>query len=706
MKKLLLLICFICFLNYVNSQSVSKFFDDFDDNSNLWKEIDETDASSKIQNGFFVLHNKKTSTIYRFWRTVYLEETKDFTISTRIKQIAGPENYSYGLIWNSYGWKNSYNFEISSNGYYRIYYLLNEIKYDIKNWTTSSAINGLGTYNILSVEKESQKLNFYINDTLVFNSDYYVSMGSNVGFVMGQNIVAMVDYIDIIQETPNIEIAAEAITGTTKENMGTTINSVYSEIAPIISADGKTLFVARAKDPNNFGTDKAKYDIWYSELADDGTWSALKNIGIPLNNTGDNLVISVTADNNTLLLEGLYNAAGGYISDKGISISTKKDDGSWSIPKEVVIKNYYNRDIYESFCPTSDRKVLVMSVQRDDALGSKDLYVSFLNDDGTYTEPLNMGKTINTTGNDGTPFIASDGKTLYFYSYLHAGYGSADIFVTKRLDDTWTNWSKPLNLGTLVNSSEWDTYFSISAKADYAFLVSSKNALGNEDVFKLKLKEEEIQEILPEAVVLVHGIVYDKETNKPMKASIIYKNTETEEEVATATSDPVTGEYTIILPLGEKFEFMAEKTKYFPTSENIDLTAYTEYTEVEQDLFLSPLKVGENIVLKNIIFKAGTDEFQENAYADLDRLVEFMKNNATVTIELYGHTENRGDKTLLLELSKKRAQAVKDYLIEQEIEDSRITDVVGFGATVPLGNNETEAGRKMNRRVEFKIKTL
>jgi len=703
MKKLSLIFILTVLITVSYSQTESKFYDNFDNNTNAWKEIDDDEAGAKIQSGFFIIHNKLTNSIYRFWRTFYFDDKQDFTVKARLKQIAGPENYGYGIMWCSGGWENSYNYEISSSGYYRIYYYVDKVKYDIKTWTASSNINVLGTYNILSVEKKDTKLNFYINDSLVYNCSYLNKLGNNVGFVLGQNIVSMVDYIDVSQKTQEIKVADKAIGGTTKENMGSSVNSTYSEIAPIISPDGKTLYVARARDPNNFGTDKTKYDIWYTELGEDGkTWSALKNIGIPLNNTGDNLVISVSADNNTLLLEGLYNAAGGYISDKGISRTTKKDDGTWAIPTEVVIKNYYNYNEYESFCPTSDMQTLVMSVQRADTYGDKDLYVSFLNEDKTYTEPLNMGKTLNTYASEGTPFIASDSKTLYFYSYGHAGYGSADIFVTKRLDDTWTNWSEPLNLGTLVNSSDWDTYFSISAKADFAYLVSTKGALGNEDVFKIKLKEDEV---LPEAVVLIHGVVYDTETNKPLKANIIYKNTETEKELS-ATSDPVTGEYTIILPCGEKFEYMAEKAKYFPTSESIDLTTYTKYTEVEQDLFLAPLKVGENVVLKNILFKAGTDEFIEDSYSELTRLVQFMKDNATVTIEIQGHTENRGDKTLLLELSQKRAQAVKDYLVENGIDATRITNVVGFGSSVPIGDNETEAGRKKNRRVEFKIKTL
>ena len=700
MNKLISLLVLLMIATSLIAQDDTYYFDDFDDNTNLWKEFSDDDASAKIQNGFFVIHNKKLNSIYRFWRDVYIQETSDFSIKVRMKQISGPENYGYGIIWNSYGWKNSYNFEISSNGYFRIYYYNEGTKTDIQAWTKTEHINALGVYNILKIDKTEDSLKFYINENEVYTCAYYEAFGSNLGFVLGQNIMSMVDYMEIKEEAQEIKLVENAISDNEKENMGLSINSIYSEIAPIISPDGKTLYVARASHYSNYGTDKSKYDIWYSELGDDGNWSTLKNIGTPLNNAGDNLVIAVTADNNTIMVEGLYTSTGTYISDKGISISTKLENGKWSIPQEVIIDNYYNYNEYESFCPTTDRTVLVMSVERDDSKGIKDLYVSFLQDDGTYSEPKNMGSVINTYANDGTPFIASDGKTLYYYTYGKAGYGSADIFVTKRLDDTWTNWSEPLNLGTMVNSSAWDTYFSISASSDYAYLVSTKDTYGDGDIYKIKLDNEEL---LPEAVVLVKGIVYDKSTNKPLKATITYKNIDTDEITATATSNPTTGAYTIILEIGKKFEYYAEKTGYFPATETIDLSAYTEYAEIEKDLYLSPLEIGETVVLNNILFKAGSDDFLEESYSELKKLLLMMKTNTNIKIEIYGHTENRGDKTQLLELSKTRAEAVKQYLVDNGISEERITDVIGYGDSKPLESNDTEAGRKKNRRVEFKI---
>ena len=399
-----------------------------------------------------------------------------------------------------------------------------------------------------------------------------------------------------------------------------------------------------------------------------------------------------------MLVEGLYNYTGDYISDAGISISYRQQDRTWSIPQKVTIEDYYNLDEYESFCPSADRKVMLMSVKRDDSYGSKDLYVSFLENDGSYSKPKNMGNTINTYANEGTPFLATDGKTLYFYSYGHGGYGSADIFVTKRQDETWTNWSKPKNLGPLVNSFAWDTYFSISAEGDYAYLVSTKNSYGNEDIYRIKLDEED----KPEAVVLIYGKVYNKKTNKILGADISYEDLKLDKELGIARSNAGTGEYKIVLPYGKKYGIIAKKKGYMPVSENIDLTKISTYTELEMNLYLAPIEVGETIKMNNLFFDAGKAVLTNESLPELERLLDLMKDNPTMLIELQGHTNNLGSHNALVSLSEQRVNAVKKYLTDKGIKASRITGK-GFGPDKPIASNNTQEGRQQNQRVEFKI---
>ncbi len=699
MKKIFItLIGFILFFLTANSQTDNDAYtENFDNNKKNWSIFDNDNASAKIENGFYVIRNKKSDFTYRFWRSVPLDDEEDFIYEAKLKQISGKESYGYGLVWNSKGWEDSYNFNISSNGYYKIYQTKGGERTDWKPWTKSEHILPLGSYNMLKIEKKAKKLNFYINNNLVYTHDYEYALGAYNGFFLGTSMIVMVDYMKITENDKTISVE-NTIGGSEKENMGLKINSPYCEIAPIISADGKTLYVARAKDPNNYGVDKSKYDIWSSELKADGTWSKLKNIGKPLNNKGDNLVIAITPDNNAMLVEGIYTSTGGYLSDQGISISYRQQDGNWCVPQKVIIDDFYNLDQYESFCPSPNRKVLVMSIKRKDSRGSKDLYVSFRKNDGTYTAPKNMGNTINTYANDGTPFIAPDGKTLYFYSYGHAGYGSADIFVTRRLDDSWTNWSKPKNLGSLVNSFAWDTYFSISAKGDYAYLVSTKNSYGNEDIYKIKLEEE----TQPEAVAIIYGKVYNQKTKKVLGTNISYEDISVGKEMGIAKSNAGSGEYKIVLPYGKIYGITANKKGFVPVSENIDLSKINKYTEIKKDLYLAPIIVGELIALNNLFFERGKPALQKKSYSELDRLLDLLKSNPSMEIEIHGHSNNLGPHDALVELSNSRAESVKTYLVNKGINKKRML-CKGFGPDKPIADNSTPDGRLKNQRVEFKI---
>lgn len=683
-------------INQLSAQRDIVLEEDFIDNRNNWLIIDTKDATTSNPRGYYMINHKVKNGSYRFWKSIFINPEEDFTIESRLKQIAGPEDYGYGLVWASSGWDNSYSFQVSSNGYFRVYQYTHGNFRAIKNWTQSEAINGLGTYNILKVAKKGSFWIFYINDKEVFTCYKKQFLGSNSGFVVNSTSIIMVDNFKIKQNQPEINIAKGAISGTKKENIGRAINSSFSEIAPIIAPDGKTLYVAQKGSAGNKGNSDT-YDIYYSKLQKDSTWSELKNIGDPLNNEGDNVVIAITPDNNTIMLEGLYNYDGSHKSDQGISIAYRTQSG-WSIPQKINIKNYYNKDIYESFCPSADRKVIIMSVQRDDTYGSKDLYISFLQNDGSYSEPKNMGSILNTYDNDGTPFLAPDGKTLYYYTYGKPGYGSADIFVTKRLDDTWLTWSEPKNLGPLVNSSDWDTYFSISASGDYAYLVSTRNSFGNEDVFRIKLTEES----KPDPVVLIYGNVYNKKTKRPLGADIKYEILKNGKEAGIASSNPRNGEYKIILPYGEEYGFRAEVKNFIPISENINLIKYHKYIEIKKDLYLAPIEVGETVALNNIFFKRAKAIVLEESFSELDRLVELMNEYPSMEIEIQGHTENRGSYDALVKLSVQRVETVRKYIIDKGIDEKRIKGK-GFGPSKPIADNNTEEGRKMNRRVEFKI---
>lgn len=478
------------------------------------------------------------------------------------------------------------------------------------------------------------------------------------------------------------------------ENLGLNINSAYGEIAPIISADGNTLYYTRDSHPFNTGSD-FEQDIWFSTADSTGKFEKANNIGFPLNNKYSNYVISVTPDNNLLLVGGIFEDS--LQSIEGLALSERIGD-TWSFPKPLEIHNYYNQNPTASFNISGNSKELLMSVKRLDSYGGTDLYVSFLKEDSSFSEPLNLGDDINTASNEIAPFLASDGVTLYFATSGRPGFGEIDMFISKRLDDTWQNWSKPRNLGSLINTKGWDAYYTLSANGNYAYYVSTEDSYGGADIFRIKLPKE----LQPESVTLIKGKVLNKNTKLPLKANIFYEILSENKNIGIARSDPESGKYSIVLPNGEKYGFLAEAEGFLSINQNINLTNSYKYNELTRDIYLVPIEKGEKISLNNIFFKFAEFELLKESYNELNRLVELLNNNPKMQIQINGHTDNIGSITNNYRLSLKRANSVAEYLIDKGINKNRIK-VKGFGETKPIVDNKSESGRTKNRRVEFEI---
>ncbi len=696
-KTLYLSILFTIIFSITNAQEVN-IIENFDNNDeDWWLEADNEERKSEIVGGKYLLTNKLEDSGYRFWNEFFLDADNDLTIEAKLKQTKGDDNMGFGIMWNSDGITDNHNFEIASTGYFRVSYREESEYTYVKEWTESDAVKGFGLYNILKIEKKGSTVRYYINNELVYTDVYRTKFNEDIGFILRTNMKVEVDYIKIKGEERKINIVEDAL-AVEKENLGLGINSPYSEIIPIVSADGRTLYVTRSDHPGNLGDDKDHDDIWFSELLSDGSWGPLENIGNTINNENHNFSISISPDNNTMILNGLYNFYGDGRSGNGISISHRTSEMQWGVPSQIKIENFYNDNKYQNFTVSPSNTVLVMSIERKDTYGDSDMYVSFRQQDGSYSEPLNMGAVLNTVESEGTPYIASDGVTLYFNSEGHPGYGNADIFVSKRLDDTWTNWSEPKNLGPAVNTVDWDAYFNLDAKGEYAYMVSSNNTYGEEDIFRIKLSEES----KPEPVVIISGKVYNKKTNAILGANIYYEDLSNGKQLGIATSNPATGQYKIVLPYGKKYGIIGKKAGFMPVSEYIDLSEISEYTEIEKDLYLVPIIVGEVVTLNNLFFKRGKAELDGSSFPELDRLINLMNNNPKMEIEIYGHTNNIGPHDQLVELSRNRANTVKQYIVNKGIAKKRVK-ALGHGPDKPVASNETEAGRKKNQRVEFKI---
>lgn len=689
--KTLFLLTLVLFAETALSQDIA-FREDFNDNSRKWSEDDNDSYMSKVEDGHYSIFHKRESGSYFFWKSIIVDPDKDFSIEAAITQISGVDNNGYGILWGAQDVKNCYMFAITTNGYFKVAKYENGTYTDIQKWQTIKGINEMGKANTLLAKHKGSHIYFYVNGNEVFNTNFAPFFGSNMGFVVNDKMTIQVDYLEVRQDGMQINLVNNPINGFAKENLGKNVNSEYDEIMPVISPDGKTLYVTRKKHPGNTGSE-LKDDIWYATRNEDGTWGKLKNIGKPLNNTGYNSVISVSPDGNTLMLMNTYTKDGEPLGS-GISISNKTNDG-WEIPKTMEIQDYYNNDNYVEFCLSANKKILIMAVQRSDSYGKRDLYVSF-EENGIFSVPKNLGPVVNSFNYEISPFLASDNMTLYYSSNGKPGYGDNDIFVTRRLDDSWTNWSQPKNLGPEINTPSWDAYYSIPASGEYAYLVSSDHSFGKADIFRIKPPED----AKPKPVILVFGKVFNSKTKEPIEASIKYNNLATDEEMGTALSNPATGAYTIVLPYGQKYSFFASREGYYPVSENIDASAITAYEEIEQNLLLSPVEVGSTIRLNNIFFDTDKATLKLESYPELNRLVEFLNINFQVKIALSGYTDNQGSDDYNIALSEARVKTVSQYLIQKGITADRFTGK-GYGESKPVATNDTPEGRALNRRVEF-----
>jgi outer membrane protein OmpA-like peptidoglycan-associated protein len=507
--------------------------------------------------------------------------------------------------------------------------------------------------------------------------------------------VAISDSKDPINVT--INEAADFDFEIIKENLGPKINSVYPELAPIISQDGKILFFTRDGHTGNYGINK-KQDVWYSKVNAEGNFEEAVNIGPPINNDDVNFAISVSPDAHKILLGNIYLPDNQLKS--GLSVSTYNGT-KWSFPDSIKITNYYNIFEYGSYCLASNGKIFIMAIKRNDSYGKADLYVSFLDLKDIWSEPVNLGIDINTAEDEISPFLASDNKTLYFSTKGLPGYGDYDMFVSRRIDSTWAHWTKPQNLGKKINTTSGDAYYTLTASGDYAYFVSSENSIGKADIFRIKLPTD----IKPEPVVLVSGKVLNSKTNQPVEAKISYETLPDGVEAGITTSNTLTGEYKIVLPTGKKYGFKAEAGGFASINENLDLVNSNVYKEIQRDLILVPIEKGEIIRINNIFFEFGEYKLLEDSYAELNRLVTFLNDKPTMKIRINGHTDNIGNVDNNQILSEQRADAVKDFLISKGIAKDRVI-TKGFGKLKPIANNNTEEGRQKNRRVEFEIISL
>ena len=522
-------------------------------------------------------------------------------------------------------------------------------------------------------------------------------------YICLQTVAAQTSFDSTVTLVPQ---AANIITASTIvkiENLGININSDLPELRPTISADGNLLFFICENHPANtkYRSVPNSQDIWYSKRDSSGNWGEARHMRYPLNTAHYNAVYWISPDNNRMLIRGAFTE--GAFLGKGVSMSHLQPDSTWSPPDMLYIKHYekYDRGRQSGASMAHDGQTLLLYMTPERGGANNDLYVCFLTGDGTWTEPRSLGKKINLPEYDEmTPYLAADGTTLYFSSDRSGGAGDNDIWMTRRLDKTWQKWSDPVNLGSPINTPDWDAFFTLDAGGEYAYLTTSLDTYGGSDIVRVKLMEKE----KPDPVVLVSGNVYNAKTKQPLSAALIYETLPDGTKAGNGVSNPSDGAFKIVLPYDKNYLIRATADKFFAQSENLNLDSLVKagYREIHKDLYLVPVEIGQVVRLNNVFFDFDKWDLRPESYVELDRVVKLLKENPAIEIEMSAHTDSKGSDEYNFTLSDNRAKSVKDYILYKGIAESRIISK-GYGETQPVATNETDEGRQLNRRVEFKI---
>jgi outer membrane protein OmpA-like peptidoglycan-associated protein/tetratricopeptide (TPR) repeat protein len=472
------------------------------------------------------------------------------------------------------------------------------------------------------------------------------------------------------------------------QNLGDSINTFESEYFPSLTIDGKNLVFTRRLNNHNedfFVANNIKNNQWSKAVPLPG------NVNTPQNEGAQN----ISQDGSILFFTGCNLPNGAGSCDLYYSL---KLNNEWTQP--IPAGRNINTEFWESQPSlSSDKRTLYFSGRDPMAIGGSDIYVSYMDDKGKWGVPLNLGKTINTVGKESCPFIHADNETLYFTSETHTGYGGDDLFVSRK--DVNGKWTTPVNLGYPINTIENEGSLTITANGSTAYYASDRaDSKGGLDLYTFTLRKE----MQPTQTLWVKGLVMDSITKKPINSTVELYDRATKKLVQKIQSND-SGSFFITLPVGKNYLFNVNRKGYLFYSDGFNLTnANPEFTYTK-NIALMPLQKNATIVLNNIFYQTNKFNLQPESAFELDKIVQLLKDNPTLVIEIDGHTDNVGIVKYNLLLSTNRAKEVVKYLVSKGIAAKQLL-AKGFGSSKPIADNKTEQGKAKNRRTELKIVNL
>ncbi|HEY8397426.1 MAG TPA: OmpA family protein [Flavihumibacter sp.] len=467
-------------------------------------------------------------------------------------------------------------------------------------------------------------------------------------------------------------------------NMGDSVNSAVSEYYPALTIDNQQLIFTRRVNNRN--------EDFYETRRNGDTWTLARGLTGQINSNLNEGAQSISLDGKWLIFTGC-NFPDGYGSCD-LYISYLTPDG-WSEPENLG--NRINTEFWESAPSLSpDKRDLYFASRRPGGYGGSDIWVSHLLPNGRWSEPENLGPEINTSGDESCPFIHADNQTLYFTSNGLPGYGGDDLFVARK--GPKGTFSLPKNLGYPINTIENEGSLVITADGTTAYYASDRaDSRGGLDLYTFTMREG----VRPIKTLWIKGVVRDSKTLKGLPSAVELTDINTRETLSLVETDE-TGNYLITLPIGRDYMFNVNRKGYLFFSENFQLSQRTPDSTYVINIDLQPITRDATIELKNIFYESGSAALSAQSEVELDKLVQLLKDNPTLRIQINGHTDAVGKAADNLALSNGRAQAVVNYLVKKGIQPARLTHK-GFGATQPVADNSTEEGRARNRRTELKV---
>lgn len=473
-----------------------------------------------------------------------------------------------------------------------------------------------------------------------------------------------------------------------KERLPYPINGFRLQYFPVLTADSKSILFTKRDGLNNH-----EHEDIYVAYKDDEGWTVPVSISNTINTRYNEGTCTISADGNILIFTSCDTPDSFGSCDLYI---TEKVSGVWQKPVNMG-KNVNTRYWDSQPSLSADGRVLFFSSNRKDGYGGNDIWYTERKEDGTWAEALNVGPHVNTPKDEVSPFIFFNNEVLFFASDGHVGFGGKDLYMSRFEHG---GFGEPVNLGYPINDQNDQLALFITAQKDYAYYTENAYTAGKVDssfIYRFNFPKE-ID--LGEKIIVSEGRVYNQNTGEPVEAKLSLVDLSNDSTLYKFQSDGKAGQFTMLYPDKAFTGLYVEKKGFIPKIYNVEKDSLKDRRNIEIEL--QPVEAGKNFVFENIFFDFDKSDLKEESVSSLRRLKHFLDEHPEVSILIEGHTDNVGNQAYNDNLSKKRADSVKDYLQSLGIQSSRL-HTEGKGDREPIKPNDSEENRALNRRIEIII---